>query len=237
MRPIYLDFNATTPISPIVFEAMQPYLTEHFGNPSSNHALGRICAHAVDSAREQVATLLGATPDEIIFTAGGTESNNLAIRGAAQRLHGGHVVSTAIEHPAVAAPICQLNGFTSTLCDSDAQGVVSAHAVERAMTPTTKFVSVMHANNETGVVQPIAEISKVCRRQGVLFHTDAAQSIGKIRTNVQELGVDLLTIAGHKLYAPKGIGALYVRRGVDLDPVLHGAAHESGLRPGTENVA
>lgn len=237
MRCIYLDFNATTPISPIVLEAMQPFLTEHFGNPSSQHALGKACAHAVEAAREQVARLLGATADEIIFTSGGTESNNLAIRGVAQRRKHGHVITSAIEHPAVSEPVAHLRNFEVSRCTCDRDGVVHASIVQELITEETILVSVMHANNETGVIQPVHEIASCCRSRGILMHTDAAQSVGKIQTKVHELDVDLLSIAGHKLYAPKGVGALYLRRGVDIDPILFGAGHEMGLRPGTENVA
>ncbi|MCA9197470.1 MAG: cysteine desulfurase [Planctomycetales bacterium] len=240
MRQIYLDYNATTPVAPTVFEAMRPFLTDHFGNPSSGHVLGRACSQAIEDARESVAMLLGAASDEIIFTGTGTEANNLALKGVCQEADrfAGHIVISSIEHPAVKEPASYLNrmGCQLTVVGTDERGIVDPHAVEAAIREDTKIVSIMHANNEIGSIQPIQEISKICRRHKVLLHTDAAQSIGKIRTDVDELGVDLLTLAGHKLYAPKGIGALYVRCGIPLQPVLHGAGHEQGLRPGTENT-
>jgi cysteine desulfurase len=241
MRHIYLDYNATTPIAPSVQQAMLPFLAEHYGNPSSHHWLGRACQEAVEDARGQVAALLGSDRDEIIFTSGGTESNNLALKGV--MLHesasaGGHLVITAIEHPAIMAPAKFLErlGYDVTIVRSNRNGVVEPKAVAAALRPDTKLVSVMHANNEIGTIQPIRAIAEICHARDVLVHTDAAQSVGKLRTFVDELDVDLLSIAGHKLYAPKGVGVLFVRRGVALEPVLHGAGHESGLRAGTENV-
>ncbi len=253
MRTIYLDYNATTPIAPRVQEAMLPFLAEEFGNPSSTHRLGLAAHAAVEDARFRVAQLLGAEADEIVFTSGGTESNNLAICGlafarmlAAKSSGGasvpgasrGHLVISAVEHPAVTEPARFLErlGFDVTVVGVDGDGVVDMAAIERAIRDDTFLVSIMHANNEIGVLQPIARIAKLCRERGVLSHTDAAQSVGKISTRVDELGVDLLTVAGHKVYAAKGVGALYVRRGVRLEPVVHGAGHERGLRPGTENV-
>ena len=241
MRHIYLDYNATTPIAPSVQESMLPFFAEHFGNPSSGHALGRACAEAVEDARGRVAGLLGCDAEEIVFTSCGTESNNLAIKGVMLRetpAVGGHLIVSAIEHPAVAEPARFLErlGFDLTVVGCNRQGVVDPHAVEAALRPDTRLVSVMHANNEIGTIQPIREIAEICHAQNVLVHTDAAQSAGKIRTAVDELDVDLLTVAGHKIYAPKGIGALFVRRGVALEPSQHGAAHEEGLRAGTENV-
>jgi cysteine desulfurase len=241
MRIIYLDYNATTPIAPSILEAMTPFLREHYGNPSSGHALGHASREAMEDARSKVATLIGADRDEIVFTSGGTESNNLAICGTMmQGVPGvaGHLIISAIEHPAVVEPARYLEriGFDLTIVPCDSRGVVSPAKVEAAIRPDTRLASIMHANNETGVIQPLREISDICREHNVLLHTDAAQTVGKIGTLVEELGVDLLSIAGHKLYAPKGIGALYVRRGVRLEPVLHGAGHEMGLRPGTENV-
>jgi cysteine desulfurase len=241
MRSIYLDYNATTPIAPSVYEAMRPFLTQHFGNPSSNHARGIAAHQAVEDARQFVAEALGAYSDEIFFTAGGTESNNLALLGMAAGPHGyrGHLVVSAIEHPAIMAPARFLErwGCELSVILPDRYGQISPEDVEAALREDTVLVSVMHANNEIGTIQPIHEIVQRCQAQGVPVHTDAAQSIGKIRTHVDELGVDLLTVAGHKLYAPKGVGALYVRRGTSIQPVLHGAGHEKGLRPGTENVA
>ncbi len=241
MRQIYLDYNATTPIAAAVQEAMLPFLAEHFGNPSSNHSLGRAAHEAVEDARSQVAALLGADADEIVFTSGGTESNNLALKGILQRHSpggGGHLVISAIEHPSVAAPAKYLErlGYDVTVVGASGQGLVQANAVRGAVQSDTVLVSIMHANNEIGTLQPLKQIADVCHERKILLHTDAAQSVGKVRTLVDELDVDLLTIAGHKVYAPKGIGALYIRRGVALDPLIHGAGHEGGLRAGTENV-
>jgi cysteine desulfurase len=239
-RPIYLDYNATTPVDPEVAAAMRPYLEEVFGNPSSGHWFGRQARQAVDRARKQVAGLLGAAPDEILFTSGGSEANNLALKGAAlaRRDHGDHIVTTAIEHPAV-LEVCawlQEQGFTITRLPVDGRCLVNPADLRDALTPRTILVSVMHANNETGAIQPIAELADLARQAGALFHCDAAQSVGKIPTDVQELGVDLLSVAGHKFYGPKGVGALYIRRGVTLEKLIHGANHESNLRAGTENV-
>ncbi len=241
MRSIYLDYNATTPIAPSVQEAMLPFLAEHFGNPSSAHALGRACHEAVEDARERVADLLGCDRDEVVFTSGGTEANNLAIKGALLRAApngGGHLVISAVEHPAVLEPARWLEstGHRVTIVGCDRHGVVDAETVDAAIGDDTVLVSVMHANNEVGTVEPIRQIAGVCQNRNVLLHTDAAQTVGKIPTQVRELGVDMLSLAGHKTYAPKGVGALFVRRGVPLEPVLHGAGHEGGLRAGTENV-
>ncbi len=241
MRLIYADYNATTPISPSVQEAMMPFLTEHFGNPSSGHALGRACHEAIEDARSQVALLLGAESDEIVFTSGGTESNNLALKGVMLRdapNADGHLIISSIEHPAIVQPAKFLErlGYDVTVVGCDRQGVVSPQAVEAALRPNTRLVSIMHANNEIGTIQPIRRIAEICHAHDVIVHTDAAQSCGKIRTMIDELDVDLLTIAGHKLYAPKGVGVLFVRSGIALEPVNHGAGHESGLRAGTENV-
>ena len=241
MRPIYLDYNATTPIAPAVQEAMLPFLAQHFGNPSSDHTLGRACYEAVEDARLRVARLLGVDRDEIVFTSGGTESNNLAIKGIALRhapAGSGHLVISAIEHPAAAEPARYLEslGYGLTLVDCDGQGVIDPEAVEAAIRPDTVLVSIMHANNEIGTVEPISQIAGICRARGVLIHTDAAQTVGKIPTRARELGVDLLSVAGHKMYGPKGIGALYVRRGVALESQMHGAGHERGMRAGTEIV-
>lgn len=239
--PIYLDHNATTPVAPEVFAAMAPWLQEHFGNPSSSHAFGRRAAQAVALAREQVAGLIGAQPQEIAFTGCATEANNLALLGVARASDSckRHLVISSIEHPAVAAPALALRdqGWEVTVVGVDAFGRVSAADVGRVLRPDTALVSVMHANNEVGTLQPIAEIAAITRARGVLLHTDAAQSVGKLPVDVDALGVDLLTIAGHKFGAPKGIGALYVRTGTPIRSILHGADQERGLRPGTENVA
>ena len=241
MRRIYLDYNATTPIAPSVQEAMLPFLVEQYGNPSSSHALGRACYESLEDARDRVAALIGADREEIVFTSGGTESNNLALLGimlARVPNLDGHLVISAIEHPSVAEPARFLErlGFrvTTVVCNRD--GVVEADAISAALRPDTRLVSVMHANNEIGTLQPIREIAELCQARDVLLHTDAAQSVGKIRVSVDDMRVDLLSIAGHKLYAPKGIGALFVRHGVPLKPFMFGAGHESGLRPGTENT-
>ena len=241
MRTIYLDYNATTPIAPSVQEAILPYLAEHYGNPSSDHALGRACQEAVEDARGRVAALLGADRHEIVFTSGGTESNNLALQGTLMREGqppGSHLIISTIEHPAIVEPAKFLErlGYGLTVVACNGQGVVDPAAIEKAIRPETVLVSVMHANNEIGTIQPISQIAEICHAHGVHVHTDAAQSMGKIATLVEELGVDLLSIAGHKLYAPKGVGALYVRRGIALEAVLHGAGQEHGQRPGTENV-
>ena len=241
MRQIYLDYNATTPIAPSVQEAMLPFLAEHFGNPSSSHWLGRACHEAIEDARDRVAALIGANADEIIFTSGGTESNNLALKGimmARAPVFDGHLVISSLEHPAIAEPARYLErlGCQVSVVACNAHGVVEPNAVAAVLKPDTKLVSIMHANNEIGTLQPIREIAEICRSRNILVHTDAAQSMGKVRVFVEELGVDMLSIAGHKLYAPKGVGALYVRQGVALEPVTHGAGHEGGLRPGTENT-
>jgi cysteine desulfurase len=240
--PIYLDYNATTPIDPAVVEAMLPYLSTHFGNASSSHTYGHVAHHAMDIARAQVASLLGCSPGEITFTGGGSESDNLAIRGIAHanRDKGNHIITQVTEHPAVlntCRALERLHGLHITYLPVDESGRVSPGAVEAAIDEKTVLITIMHANNETGTLQPIEEIVEVAHRHGVLVHTDAAQSVGKIPTRVDELGVDLLTVAGHKLYAPKGAGALYTRRGLQLEPVIYGGGQEYGRRAGTENVA
>lgn len=239
-RPIYLDYNATTPVLPEVVDAMLPYLREHFGNPSSSHVYGRRAQSAVDRARQQVAGLIGCDASEIIFTSGGTEANNLAIRGVTEaREDRRAVVTTVIEHPATAQPCAWLerHGWRVTRVGVDREGRARVEEARAAIDTATALVTVMHSNNETGVLQPVTEFAELARYRGAVMHTDAAQSVGKIPVNVRELGVDLLSIAGHKLYAPKGVGALYVRRGTPLRPFVLGAGHERGLRPGTENVA
>ena len=240
--PIYLDYNATTPIDPMVVEAMLPYLSEHFGNPSSSHSYGYRAHQAIDAARVQVAQLLGYTAKEITFTGGGSESDNLAIRGIAlaYQKKGNHIITQITEHPGVLKTchaLERLHGFRVTYLPVDRSGCVNIGEVEAAIDDKTVLITIMHANNETGTLQPIAEIAKIARKHGVLLHTDAAQSIGKIPVRVEELGVDLLTVAGHKLYAPKGIGALYSRHDLHLEPVIYGGGQESGRRAGTESVA
>lgn len=240
MRPIYLDYNATTPADPEVVEELLPYLSEEFGNPSSGHAYGKKAREAVELARERVAALLGCDPAEVIFTGGGTESNNQALIGVAyaNRERGKHIISTSIEHPAVLKPLERLaeEGFSVTLLPVDGTGRVDPDQVRRALRRDTILISVMHANNEVGTIQPIGEIGGIARERGIIFHTDAAQSVGKIPTRTGELQVDLLTVAGHKVYAPKGVGALFARRGVKMAPCVFGAGQEAGRRPGTENV-
>jgi cysteine desulfurase NifS len=240
LKPIYLDYNATTPIDPEVAEAMSPYLFERFGNPSSSHWYGVQAKEAVEKARDQVANLLNCSPDEVVFTGGGSESNNYAIKGAAfaNRGKGNHLITSSIEHPAVIEVCKYLEGkdFQVTFLPVDHFGQVDPRTVEKVITSSTILISIMHANNEVGTVQPIAEIAAIAKDHGILFHTDAAQSVGKIPTTVNDLGVDLLSIAGHKLYGPKGIGALSIRRGTQLEKLMHGADHEQGRRAGTENV-
>ena len=238
--PIYLDYNATTPVAPEVAAAMRPWIDEHFGNPSSSHAYGLRARQAVAAARDQVAALIGAHADEIVFTGSATEANNLALLGVARALpQKRHLIVSAVEHPAVMQPALHLRqlGWEVTILPVDATGRVAVAAVEAALRPDTALISVMHANNEVGTIQPIAEIAGLAHANGSLMHTDAAQSAGKVALDVAALGVDLLTLAFHKCYGPKGIGALYVRRGTPLKPILFGADQEHGLRPGTENVA
>lgn len=238
-RPIYLDYNATTPLDPAVREAILPYLADHFGNPSSAHAFGKEAHAAVGAARRQLADLIGAEPDEVVFTGGGSEASNHAIKGTILgQGEGAHVVISAVEHPATVQPCEFLKtlGCRVTVVPVDGNGLVDPDDVRRAITPRTRLVSVMHSNNEVGTLNPVPDIARVARERGVLVHTDVAQSLGKVRVHVGELGVDLLTVAGHKLYAPKGVGALYVRQGVELASLIHGAGHEGGRRAGTENV-
>jgi cysteine desulfurase len=237
---IYLDFNATTPILPEVLDAMLPYLREGFGNPSSDHAQGIRAREGVELARGQVAALIGGSANEIVFTSCATESSNLAIRGvAATRAAPGRVVTSSIEHPATTSPCAELEarGWTITRVRPRSNGVVDVSDIEQALGPDVAIVTLMHANNEIGTIQPVGDVATRAHAVGAVVHTDAAQSIGKIPVRVDDLGVDLLTIAGHKVYAPKGVGALYVRHGTVIQPVLRGAGQEHGLRPGTENVA
>jgi cysteine desulfurase len=240
IKPIYLDYNGTTPHAPEVVAAMRPFLEVEFGNPSSAHWYGIAPKNAVEAARRQVAGILNCRPQELYFTSGGTESNNHAIRGVALALKktGNHIITSAFEHPAV-LEVCRFlaeDGFETTYLPVDADGLVDPHDVAKAIRPTTILITVMHANNEVGTIQPIAAISKIAKEHGIPLHTDAAQAVGKIETDVQRLGVDLLSVAGHKVYAPKGIGALYVRPPLKPEKFCHGAGQERGWRAGTENV-
>jgi cysteine desulfurase len=235
---IYLDYNATTPVAPEVCRAIRPFLEAEFGNPSCEYPLGLRAREAVRRAREEVAALLGCAPGEIVFTSGATEANNTVLKGVAAHHGRGQIITAATEHPAVLAPCryLQSQGFGVTILAVDGTGRVDPDEVRRALTPDTILISVMHANNETGAIQPLREIGALAREAGVAFHTDAAQSVGKIPVQVDELAVDFLTVAGHKCYAPKGVGVLYVRGGAAFTPLLHGASQEGGRRAGTENV-
>jgi cysteine desulfurase len=240
VKPIYLDYNATTPHDPDVIKAMRPFLETEFGNPSSFHPYGTVPRQAVENARRQVAELLSCSTTEVVFTSGGTESNNHAIKGIAHAMRdkGHHIITSAIEHPAV-FEVCQALeafGFDTTQLPVDEQGMVNVGDVAKAIRPGTILITIMHANNEVGTIQPIAKIAKIAKDSGIVIHTDAAQSIGKVPTNVNELGVDLLSIAGHKVYAPKGVGALYIRQPLVPEKFCHGAGQEMGWRAGTENV-
>jgi cysteine desulfurase len=238
--PIYLDYNGTTPHAPEVIAAMLPFLETEFGNPSSSHWYGIGPKKAVMAARSQVAVILGCTAPEVLFTSGGTESNNQVLKSIAggRYAKGTHLITSSIEHPAI-LEVCRFmegHGFSITILPVDTDGLVSLSDVAAAIRPDTIMISIMHANNEVGTIQPIAEIASLARRYGILMHTDAAQSVGKIPTRVDDLGVDFLSVAGHKIYAPKGIGALYIRDGVENEVFCHGAGQENGRRAGTENV-
>ena len=235
---IYLDYNATTPVAPEVAAAMQPFLGQEFGNPSCDYPLGLRARDAVHQARQEVAALLNCAPEEIIFTSGATEANNMVLKGVAWARGQGRIITAITEHPAVLNPCLFLDslGFKLTILPVDGRGLVDPEAVRRALTPDTILVSIMHSNNETGALAPLKEIAALAREAGVPLHTDAAQSVGKVKVDVAELGVDFLTVAGHKFYAPKGVGALYIRRGRKLTPLLHGASQEDGRRAGTENL-
>lgn len=241
MKKIYLDYNATTPVAPSVLELMTPFFAQHHGNPSSAHTHGRACAEVIDDSRGKLSTVIDCNADEIIFTGGGTEANNLALKGVFLKSPPsvtGHLIISAIEHPAITAPAKYLEslGVDLTVVDCDKNGVVQPESVAAAIRSDTALVSIMHSNNEIGTIQPIGEIARICRAKNILVHTDASQSVGKVPVNVDSLGVDMLTIAGHKFYGPKGVGALYLRSGVVLQQLLHGAGHERGMRAGTENT-
>lgn len=240
MASIYLDYNASTPIDPAVVKIMRPLLEGAYGNPSSGHWASVPAKAALEEARGQVSSLLGCADDEIVFTSGGSEANSLALKGVffARGDRPSHIITTEIEHPAILAPCRFLErlGATVTYVPVDGSGLVDPDAIRKAITKDTCLISIMHANNEIGTIEPIADIAQIAREQGILLHADAAQSVGKIPTKVDELGIDLISVAGHKLYAPKGVGALYIRRGIALEPLIHGAGHESGRRAGTESV-
>jgi cysteine desulfurase len=238
MRPLYFDYNATTPVHPLVFEAMRPWLTERFGNPGSAHMWGMEAKNGLDTGRHQVASAIGARDAEIVFTSGATESNNLALYGSLTDPKNQHLIISAVEHPAIMEPArhLQQKGLEVTVVPVDDQGRVRLADIQAARTEKTALISVMLANNEVGTIQPIADIAAWAREQNIRVHTDAAQAVGKIPVNVGELGVDLMSIAGHKLYAPKGIGALFIRKGLTITPRTKGGGQENGIRPGTENI-
>jgi cysteine desulfurase len=240
MKRTYLDYAATTPTHPDVVKAMLPYFTEYFGNPSSIYSYGQEAKEAIEDARSKVAGLIGAHPDEIVFTGGGTEADNYALQGTAfaNEKKGNHIITSAIEHHAVleTCHFLEKRGFTVTYLPVDSYSLVNPDDVKKAITSKTILVSVMHANNEVGTVQPLADISRITKENGIIFHTDAVQTAGHIPVNVNDLGVDLLSISGHKLYGPKGVGSLYIRKGVNLTPFIHGGGQEKGRRSGTENV-
>jgi cysteine desulfurase len=238
MRPLYFDYNATTPVHPLVFEAMRPWLTERFGNPGSAHMWGMEAKNGLDTGRHQVASAIGARDAEIVFTSGATESNNLALYGSLTDPKNQHLIISAVEHPAIMEPArdLQQKGLEVTVVPVDDQGRVRLADIQAARTEKTALISVMLANNEVGTIQPIADIAAWARKQNILVHTDAAQAVGKIPVNVENLGIDLMSIAGHKLYAPKGIGALFIRNGITITPRTKGGGQENGIRPGTENI-
>ena len=241
MRTAYLDHAATTPPLPEVIEAMKPYLAERFGNPSALYALGRESRRALEESRGKVASLIGAMPDEIIFTSGGTESDNMALLGVllAGEGNGGHVVTTAVEHHAILETVRFLErlGYSATVVGVDSTGMVDPDDIRDAIRAETVLVSVMHANNEVGTVEPLRRVADVCREAGVYLHSDTVQTVGNIPVDVDELGVDMLSMSGHKLYGPKGVGAIYVRRGTRASGIIHGGEQERGMRAGTENIA
>ncbi|MFT9598138.1 cysteine desulfurase family protein [Mesobacillus sp.] len=240
MSEVYLDYNASTPIAPEVVNEMKPLLTDFYGNPSAVHWAGRPVKERLRLARNQVANLLSSSPEEIIFTSGGSEANNLALKGYffKNKDRGSHIITSKVEHPAIQQPLKFLEhlGARVTMVDVDRYGMVSPTEIEKSIREDTILITIMHSNNETGTLQPIDQIGRLAKRYGIAFHTDASQSVGKVPIDVNDLNVDLLTIAGHKLYAPKGIGALYIREGTCIEPLIHGAGHEFGLRAGTENT-
>ncbi|MDQ1145706.1 cysteine desulfurase [Bacillus sp. SORGH_AS 510] len=240
MEKIYMDYNASTPLAPEVVRVMQPLLLDYYGNPSALHWSGKPVKELLHKAREQVAELIACSPEEIIFTSGGSEANNLALKGFyfKNKHKGNHIITSKIEHPAIVSPCKFLEqvGARITYVDVDQFGRVSPKEIEKAITKETILITIMHSNNEVGTLEPIKEIGEIAERHGIAFHTDASQSVGKVPVQVNDLKVDMLTIAGHKLYAPKGIGALYIRDGIQLEPLIHGAGHEFGLRAGTENT-
>jgi cysteine desulfurase len=240
MEKIYLDYNASTPLAPEVVETMKPLLDDFYGNPSAIHWAGKPVKDLLHQARQQVADLIGCSPKEIIFTSGGSEANNLALKGFyfKNKNKGNHIITSKIEHPAIMNPCRFLEqiGAKVTYLDVDKYGKVSLEEIEKAIMNETILISIMHSNNETGTLQPIKEIGELAEKYGIALHSDASQSVGKVPVNVNVLKVDMLTIAGHKLYAPKGIGALFIKEGIQLEPLIHGAGHEFGLRAGTENT-
>ncbi|KON88175.1 cysteine desulfurase [Sporosarcina globispora] len=240
MNKVYLDYNASTPLAPEVVDAMYPLLRDFYGNPSALHWAGQPVKEKLMAARKQVADLLSCSTEEVIFTSGGSEANNLALKGYyfKQLQKGKHIITSKIEHPAIVEPLKFLErlGAEITMVNVDPYGMVSPEDIENAIRENTILISIMHSNNEVGTLQPIEEIGEIARRHRIAFHTDASQSVGKVPLDVNHLNVDMLTIAGHKLYAPKGIGALYIRSGIEVEPLIHGAGHEFGLRAGTENT-
>ncbi|WP_457571614.1 cysteine desulfurase family protein [Desulfovulcanus sp.] len=236
MRPLYFDYNATTPVHPEVMEAMLPYFNEHFGNPGCAHSYGLKAQKAMQKAREQVADLINASFEEIIFTSGATESNNLVLQGILEP--GDELIISAIEHPAIMEParVLSQKGITTKIIPVDENGIVRVDILQNSCTDKTKLISIMLANNEVGTIQPLKKIASWAKEKNILLHTDAAQATGKIPVDVQDLGVDFLTIAGHKFYAPKGVGALFIRKGINLKPILYGGGQEKAVRPGTENI-
>ncbi len=241
MKRVYLDYAATTPVHPEVLKAMLPFFDDNYGNPSSLHSRGQRAREEIEKARESVARALGARSEEIVFTSGGTESNNTALKGVAwaKKDRGDHIITSAIEHHAVLEPghFLERHGFSLTVLPVDKHGLVDPDDVRRAVTAKTVLVSIMHANNEIGTIEPIKDISRVCRERGVYLHSDAVQSFGSLETDVDELGVDLLSVSGHKIYGPKGVGALFVRKGTRILPLIHGGGQENGKRASTQNAA